>query len=76
MTKTHVSNLMHFQDKGTHLFFLKNKGLRNENVNLFSVFIHKMIIDVKTSITLKQFLNLVNDGYFCQYLLKLINIIN
>ena len=31
----YVPNLMHFQDKMTHLLFLQKKALRSERVKLF-----------------------------------------
>ena len=33
--KTHMSNLMHFQNKMAYLFFLKNEAIRSESVNMY-----------------------------------------
>ena len=46
-TKTHVSNLMHFQDKMVNLFFLKKEALKNESdkKNIYSVFKYVLMAD-------------------------------
>ena len=41
--KTHVSNLIDFQNEVVHLFFLQNEKLRSESVNVNSLFDAKLI---------------------------------